>query len=68
MLPLKLCQICSLLPGEDKLAFSVFIELNESADVIKHRFRKTIIRSCAQLSYDHAQVSSVLRPFAFHDD
>ena len=60
MLPFELCNICSLLPGKDKLAFSVFIELNEDANVIRHEFSKTVLRSCAQLSYDHAQVNSIL--------
>ena len=58
MLPSRLCETCSLLPGQDKLAFSVFIELNESAQVVGHRFSKTILRSCAQVHYDHVQVST----------
>lgn len=55
MLPQPLCFLCSLLPGEDKLAFSVFWELTESGDVISTRFARTVINSCAQLAYEHAQ-------------
>lgn len=55
MLPDELCMLCSLFPGVEKLAFSVFWEITEGADVLSHRFSKTIIHSCAQLAYDHAQ-------------
>lgn len=55
MLPKQLCQVCSLLPGQDKLAFSVIWEITPRAEVIKHRFAKTIIRSCCQMAYRHAQ-------------
>ncbi|KAG7296075.1 hypothetical protein JYU34_021171 [Plutella xylostella] len=55
MLPDDLCMLCSLFPGVDKLAFSVFWEITKDAKVLKHRFAKTVIHSCAQLSYEHAQ-------------
>lgn len=55
MLPQPLCFLCSLLPGEDKLAFSVFWELSETGEVISTRFARTVINSCAQLAYEHAQ-------------
>lgn len=55
MLPKQLCMLCSLLPGEDKLAFSVFWEITPNAKIIKTWFAKTIINSCSQLSYEHAQ-------------
>ncbi|XP_075978627.1 dis3 like 3'-5' exoribonuclease 2 [Anticarsia gemmatalis] len=55
MLPDDLCMLCSLFPGVDKLAFSVFWEITKDAKVIDHRFAKTVINSCAQLAYDHAQ-------------
>lgn len=55
MLPDDLCMLCSLFPGVDKLAFSVFWEITKDAKVLNHRFAKTVINSCAQLSYDHAQ-------------
>ncbi|XP_046143471.1 DIS3-like exonuclease 2 isoform X1 [Osmia bicornis bicornis] len=55
MLPKQLCQVCSLLPGQDKLAFSVIWELTEDAKIVSHRFAKTVIRSCCQMAYQHAQ-------------
>lgn len=55
MLPRSLCMTCSLLPGEDKLTFSVFWEISKDCRVISTRFAKTIIRSCVQLAYSHAQ-------------
>ncbi|EDS42911.1 exosome complex exonuclease RRP44 [Culex quinquefasciatus] len=56
MLPKPLCFLCSLLPGEDKLAFSVFWEITPDAKVLSTRFAKTVINSCTQLAYEHAQV------------
>ncbi|XP_062553616.1 DIS3-like exonuclease 2 [Armigeres subalbatus] len=56
MLPKPLCFLCSLLPGEDKLAFSVFWEITPNAKVLKTRFAKTVINSCTQLAYEHAQI------------
>lgn len=55
MLPQPLCFLCSLLPGEDKLAFSVFWELTETGEVLSTRFTRSVINSCAQLAYEHAQ-------------
>ncbi|XP_022829805.1 DIS3-like exonuclease 2 [Spodoptera litura] len=55
MLPDELCMLCSLFPGVDKLAFSVFWEITEDAKVLSHRFSKTVINSCCQLAYEHAQ-------------
>lgn len=55
MLPDDLCMLCSLFPGVDKLAFSVFWEITHDAEVLNHRFSKTIIHSCCQLTYDHVQ-------------
>lgn len=55
MLPKELCNVCSLLPGSDKLAFSVIWEMTPDAGPVKHRFAKTVINSCCQLSYDVAQ-------------
>ncbi|XP_012533692.1 DIS3-like exonuclease 2 isoform X2 [Monomorium pharaonis] len=56
MLPEQLCKVCSLLPGKDRLAFSVIWEITLNAEIIKHRFAKTVIRSCCQMSYDSAQI------------
>ncbi|XP_066958453.1 DIS3-like exonuclease 2 isoform X9 [Macrobrachium rosenbergii] len=56
MLPRVLCEhLCSLNPGEDRLAFSVIWELDPKGQVIGEWFGRTVIRSCVKLSYDHAQ-------------
>ncbi|KYB25799.1 DIS3-like exonuclease 2 [Tribolium castaneum] len=56
MLPVELCFHCSLLPGEDKLAFSVFWELTPTGDIVDFRIKRSVINSCVQLAYEHAQV------------
>jgi DIS3-like exonuclease 2 len=59
MLPSVLCEhVCSLNPGEDRLAFSVEWVITEKGEIIKEWFGKSIIRSCVKLSYDHAQVNN----------
>lgn len=55
MLPKPLCFLCSLLPGEDKLAFTVFWEMTEDATIVSTRFARSIINSCTQFAYEHAQ-------------
>ncbi|XP_037034813.1 uncharacterized protein LOC119073436 isoform X2 [Bradysia coprophila] len=56
MLPRELCMLCSLLPGQDKLTFSVFWEMTPAAQIVSTRFSKTIINSCSQFAYEHAQL------------
>ena len=57
MLPRLLCEeLCSLNAGVDRLAFSVFWIFDENGNILgKPTFKRTIINSCAKLSYDHAQ-------------
>ncbi|XP_010539635.1 PREDICTED: DIS3-like exonuclease 2 isoform X2 [Tarenaya hassleriana] len=56
MLPPVLSEnIGSLKPGADRLAFSIFWDLNVDGDVIDRWIGRTVIRSCCKLSYDHAQ-------------
>ncbi|XP_066593542.1 DIS3-like exonuclease 2 [Prorops nasuta] len=55
MLPEELCKLCSLLPGKDKVAFSIIWEMTPDAEIVSHRFAKTIINSCCQMSYEEAQ-------------
>ncbi len=46
MLPRELSNgICSLNPGEDRLAFSALLTLNNQGDIVAKRFEKTVIRS-----------------------
>ncbi|KAJ3213909.1 hypothetical protein HDU67_002315 [Dinochytrium kinnereticum] len=57
MLPRLLCEeLCSLNPGVDRLAFSVLFHMNADGKLLGDPwFGRSIIRSCAKLSYDHAQ-------------
>ncbi|XP_065226158.1 DIS3-like exonuclease 2 [Planococcus citri] len=55
MLPNELCSYCSLTPGADKLAFSLFVEFNKDAQIVDHRFSRSVIRSCSQFTYQNAQ-------------
>lgn len=68
MLPTDLCLHCSLLPLKDSLAFSVIWEMDPNANVINHRFAKTVIRSCGQLAYEHAQLMIENPDKKFTDD
>lgn len=55
MLPEALSNgICSLKPGVDRLAFSVFAEVNRQGKVHSVRFAKTVIRSVVRLTYKQA--------------
>lgn len=45
MLPPALCeQICSLVPAQDRLAFTATVTINDDAKIIKKRFEKTVIK------------------------
>jgi protein SSD1 len=56
MLPPALSEeLCSLAPGEERLAFSVVLTLTKEAKVIKKWFGKTVIKSAAKLSYGVVQ-------------
>ena len=47
--------ICSLKPNVDRLAYSVFFEINEKAEVINYKIAKTVIHSDIRLTYESAQ-------------
>ena len=56
MLPERLCNgICSLRPNEEKLAYSCIFEMDDEANVIDHRIRKTVIKSDRRFTYEEAQ-------------
>lgn len=56
MLPVPLCLLCSLLPGSDKMAYSVFWEMKQdTAEIVSTRFTRSVVNSCGKLSYEHAQ-------------
>lgn len=55
MLPEQLSNgICSLMPNEDRLTFSVFITYDGQGHPIATRFAKSIIRSRQRLAYEEA--------------
>lgn len=67
MLPERLCNdICSLRPGEEKLAYSVVFELNAEGIVQGQWIGRTVIESNARLSYEQAQeaIEGADSPFA----
>jgi protein SSD1 len=56
MLPTVLSEdLCSLRVNVDRLTFSVFWRMTETGEILDTTFTKSVIRSCAQLSYDDAQ-------------
>ncbi len=59
MLPYELSnELCSLKPDEDRQAFSVFMELDASANVISYTLHKSVIRSCCRGVY--SEINAVL--------
>ena len=58
MLPHPLSSnLCSLLPGEERLTLSVIAELDASGEVRTSRIVRAIVRSRHKLSYEQAQAS-----------
>ncbi|MBO4214935.1 MAG: RNB domain-containing ribonuclease [Bacteroidaceae bacterium] len=56
MLPEHLCNmLCSLRPNEEKLTFSAIFEMNEEAEVLNHRIKHTVIKSCRRYTYEEVQ-------------
>lgn len=59
MLPKKLSNgICSLNPNEDRLAMSVFMEINDMGNVLNYDISESVIRSKARMTYN--DVSEIL--------
>jgi len=53
MLPEELCNgVCSLVPNEDRLAFSVFMTFDKDGEMVKREFAKSVIRSRARFTYE----------------
>ncbi|VAX27345.1 3'-to-5' exoribonuclease RNase R [hydrothermal vent metagenome] len=56
MLPEKLSnKICSLVPNEDRLTFSVILELDQNAVVKNYSINKSIINSKRRFTYEEVQ-------------
>ncbi|CAH8461306.1 unnamed protein product [Schistosoma rodhaini] len=55
MLPPILSQhLCSLVPNEDRLAFSILLTVKENGEIVDEWFGRSIIRSRCRLTYDEA--------------
>ncbi|KAJ4962696.1 hypothetical protein NE237_022635 [Protea cynaroides] len=56
MLPPLLSEnLGSLIPGVDRLAFSIFWDIDLSGNILDRWIGRTVICSCCKLSYDHVQ-------------
>ena len=56
MLPARLSeQICSLNPGVDRMAFSIFFKMKANGEVMQHEFVKTVINSKRRFTYEDVQ-------------
>ncbi|MCF7802736.1 MAG: ribonuclease R [Candidatus Marinimicrobia bacterium] len=56
MLPERLSnELCSLRPNEDKLAFSVIMEMDSSGQVHDYSIRESVIRSDHRFSYEEVE-------------
>ncbi len=57
MLPEKLSNgICSLNPHEDRLALSIFMEIDGAGNVVSHKLCKSLIRSCERMTYNNVNL------------
>jgi ribonuclease R len=69
MLPEKLSnQICSLVPYEDRLTYSVIVEITPRGKVIDYKINKTIINSKRRFTYEEAQQTITNEEGDFVDD
>ena len=60
MLPEQLSNgVCSLVPGEDRLAFSAFLTFDAQGICIARKFAKSVIRSKARFTYE--QVMALIK-------
>lgn len=60
MLPESLSNgVCSLVPNEDRLAFSVFMTFDKSGEMVARSFAKSVIRSKARFTYE--EVMAILK-------
>lgn len=56
MLPSRLSEeVCSLNPGVDRMAFSVFFTMTGTGEVRSHEFHKTVIHSKRRFTYEDVQ-------------
>lgn len=56
MLPERISnELCSLRPGEDKLAFSIIFQISEEGKVVQHWYGRTVIHSNHRFTYEEVQ-------------
>ncbi len=56
MLPPALSNdLCSLVPGQERLTLSVFMDISPSGKVTRRRMAQTVIRSCRRFTYEEVQ-------------
>lgn len=56
MLPERLSNgLCSLRPNEEKLCYSAIFEMDDNANIKKHRIGRTVINSDRRFTYEEAQ-------------
>lgn len=56
MLPERISnEVCCLKPNEDKLAFSVLMELSPSANVVNYEIKEAVIHSDRRFTYEEVQ-------------
>ncbi len=56
MLPEKLSnEICSLVEGQDRLTYSVILDLSPSGEMLQYSFAQSIIRSARRYTYEQVQ-------------
>ncbi|MDP3582865.1 MAG: ribonuclease R, partial [Ignavibacteria bacterium] len=56
MLPEKLSnKICSLVPKEDRLTYSVFVELTKLSKIVEYQIEKSVINSKRRFTYEEVQ-------------
>ncbi|XP_076957782.1 DIS3-like exonuclease 2 [Bidens hawaiensis] len=53
--PLLSEKVGSLIPGVERLAFSIIWDINLEGEILDRWIGRTIIQSCCKLSYEHAQ-------------
>ena len=69
MLPEIICNnICSLLPNEDRLTFSVVVEIDKDYNVVNTDIVQSIIHSNLRLTYDDAQDILDNNESVYHDE
>ncbi|MDD5132085.1 MAG: VacB/RNase II family 3'-5' exoribonuclease [bacterium] len=56
MLPPSLSNnLCSLVPFQERLTVSVFMDIDAAGNVLRRRMANTVIRSCRRFTYDEVQ-------------